>query len=88
MEKFKLFHQALIVVFLVVSLGGGWYFSGKLPVKNAYMPLTVSIKFWYPPPLRVSVKNGLPPPPECRNLFKAAGTNCAKGASRAAGGIA
>ena len=40
---------------------GGWSFSGKVPVKNAYPPLGVTVKFWYPP-LEVAVKNGYPPP--------------------------
>ena len=59
---------------------GGWYFSGKVTVKNACIhPLRVSVKFWYLP-LGVS--------PGYRKLFRAAGANHAKGASRAEGGIA
>ena len=53
----------------------GWYFSGKVPVKNAYSPIGVS------------VKNGYPPPPRVPEAFRAAGANRAIGASSAAVGI-
>ena len=65
-------------------LGGGGYFSGKMPVKNAYSPL--SLHKILETHHKASVKNGYPPP-RVPETFQGTRGKSRERATSATGGI-